>query len=139
MTEVNQVWHVFRRYIAPFGHLQRIESIGQGIPDLHYSIMGVSGWVEFKLGQREGIRPASLTLDQVLWAEAYAAPPSSGRVFLLVRIGSAWLLYDAASVRALYDGLTPEPLVRVRGRFPLRELLAILAPPSLRGGLIRES
>ena len=131
MTEKSQVWSVFRRYVGPFGHLQRIESIGQGIPDVNYCLWGVEGWIENKIGQREGARPASLTLDQVLWAEARTA--AGGRVFLLVRLGPAWLLYDAEGTRKLYEGHPePTPLVRVRGRFPLREILAHLAPVEIR-------
>ena len=133
MTEKNQVWVVFKRYMAPLGVLQRIESIGVGIPDVAYCLRTCSGWVELKLGQAEGRRPACLTLDQVLWGEAWAAA-AGGLWHLLVRVDDLWLLYDAPGARALYEGSEGfEPLVRVRGRFPLRELLDHLAPVQARG------
>ncbi len=131
MTEATQVWGVCRKHLGPFGHLQRIEnSTEKGVPDFNYCIMSCEGWVECKIGQREGIKPNSLTLDQVRWLERRAA--AGGRAFLLVRVGRLWLLYDAPRTRALYQGLSPRGLFCVSGRFPLRELLAELAPPGER-------
>lgn len=99
-----------------------------GIPDVYYCLRGVSGWAELKLFPRVGKAPPHLTREQVLWGEEEAR--LGGNWWLVGRAGPVWLAYDAAGARALFEGKEEEscPKMQVTGRFPLRELLDLLAP-----------
>jgi hypothetical protein len=127
VREADQVWAMAHRHLAPFGHLQRIENrIDAGTPDVSYCLRRVEGMIENKIFEREGSAPRSLTLDQVTWIERRIA--AGGRVFVLGRCGPVWLLYAGSAIRSLYNGEAPAPLVRIAGKFPLRQMLDHLAP-----------
>lgn len=135
MTEKRQVNHTARRYLAPYGRWTRIENrVGDGTPDQHYTLRAVSGWVESKLIPASGACPAEFTRDQLMWGEAETA--AGGKWFLLgLRLSAPaeWWLLDAPTARAWFEGRPFEPLVRVSGRFPLREILDRLAPLPVAG------
>jgi hypothetical protein len=130
VTERNQVNVTARRFYKPYGRWERLESrIGVGWPDQYYVLRGVSGWVESKLIPASGARPKEFTLDQLIWGELEVA--AGGRWHLLGLRQSEpaeWWLLDPVLARLWYEGEPCEPLVRISGRFPLRETLDYLAP-----------
>lgn len=132
MTERAQVWVAVRPHLAPYGHFTRIESPTEtGIPDVAYTVRGVSGWFENKLFDRGLARcPTHLTLAQVMWGEDEAR--AGGLWHLLGKHKDVWILHDIAGARALLEGETPLPILTQAGRFPLMEMLAAIAPPDRR-------
>ena len=127
MTERNQVHHIARKYLSPFGRLVRFEnSLVAGTPDLYYLLRGVSGWLEEKMVEPSGILPKHLTLEQIMWGEAEVR--NGGRWHLLARCGPAWWLMDARGCRSWYQGAPATPLIAITGRFPVKEILDIIAP-----------
>lgn len=127
MTESSQVWSVARKYLAPFGRIQRLENrLDVGWPDSVYTLRRVSGWLELKLVPTSGRCPEHFTLDQLTWGELEVA--AGGRWHLLARRGREWVLYDAVGARAWFDGTENAPLIAQTGRFPLRDILMHIAP-----------
>lgn len=127
MTEKNQVHTVARRYLAPFGRFERVDTpLADGWPDVYYVLRGVSGWLEEKVIPSSRRRPNHLTLDQIMWGEAEVR--AGGRWHLLGRCGAEWWLMTAAQCRSWYEGGSTEPIFAVSGRFPLREILDTIAP-----------
>jgi len=141
VTESN-FWVTVHRKLAPFGRLERIENrIGAGTGDVCYCLRFTgrapgTGWLELK--QLDGwparaqtpISIPTLTLDQVLWLEGWAA--AGGRAWLLAKIGCDLVLADPPLVRALYRGelvktmLIDRATVYGAGRFPVMEVLRCL-------------
>jgi hypothetical protein len=127
MTESNQVNRALREHLGPFGRMLRVEHrLEIGWPDWHYTLRGVSGWIEAKLFPRSGRAPEAFTLDQLIWGEEEIR--AGGRWTLLGRRGDEWVAYDAPGARALFDGRSNAPLFALPGPFPVRAALDVLAP-----------
>lgn len=127
MTERNQVHAVARKYLAPFGRFERVDTpLADGWPDVYYNLRRVSGWIEEKIVEPSGRCPDHLTLEQVMWGEAEVR--AGGRWYLLARCGSTWWLMTAAACRVWREGGPAEPIFAIRGRFPTREILDVIAP-----------
>jgi hypothetical protein len=126
VTEANQVNGAIARHLGPLGKFRRLEVPGaRGWPDWHWAARRgeacASGWIEAKLlDGRE--RPLKLTAEQVMFGEDEVA--AGGRWVLLGLNPSrrAWLAFDPAGARALFDGVEPTPLVVATGAFPTVEL-----------------
>lgn len=129
MTEAAQVHKVAARYLAPFGRLVRIENRltdKLGLPDVYYVLRHVQGWLEEKIVPASGRPPKHFTLDQVQWGEEEIR--AGGRWHLLARCDREWWLMDVRQARQWWEGAPAVPLIRVTGRFPMREVLDIIAP-----------
>lgn len=120
MPRESNAWAYARDRLSPFGVLVRVEnSIAVGFPDVVYSLFGVAGLIEAKA------TAASLTLEQVLFAEGWLA--AGGLCHTLLRADREWFLLDPPGTRRLFERTDPRPIVRARD-FPLKELLRALAP-----------
>ena len=122
MTEAHD-WSTVRQALSPFGMMVRVENkLGKGTPDLAYCLRRVSGWLELKHDL------SSLTLDQVMFAEGWAA--AGGLAFMLWRRPGGWAIFNAAGMRALYSKTPAQEsaILWESGPFPLKAVLTILAP-----------
>ena len=127
MTEVYQVNNMVKKYLAPYGRVERIENrLTSGWPDYYLLLRRVPSWLECKLIEPSGKIPDHFTLDQIMWGEAEVR--NGGRWHLLARCGPAWWLMDSAGCRSWYQGGPPVPLFSITGRFPVREILDVIAP-----------
>lgn len=120
-----------RRALAPYGCLHRVENIlGAGSPDVDYTLLGVSGKVELKHDL------ATLSLDQVIFAEAWSRPPGRGLWHLVWRHPTGWAIYSATGARLLYSKeVTPQEAALLWTEtlsFPTRRTLDLLAPAERR-------
>jgi hypothetical protein len=106
-----------RDKLRPFGCLVRVENACEsGTPDIVYCLRAgtrgstAEGWLELKVcgwwasTRRDHIYIPyieSLTKEQVLWHEAWAAV--GGRVWTLLRAGQEYLLIKPAVLRLIYE------------------------------------
>ncbi len=120
MPRESGAWAYTRRQLAPFGALVRVEnSVAVGFPDTIYCLFGVCGLLEMKA------TAASLTLEQVLFAEGWLA--AGGLCHTLLRADREWFLLDPLGTRRLFEHADPQPIVRAK-EFPLKDILRALAP-----------
>lgn len=97
------------RVKLPNYFLQRIETqIERGIPDLHYSVNGVSGWIEGKYletPKREGTKlKLKLSVEQIAWHKAYIH--YGGRVYILVKKNRDVYLFHGKDGEILAKGVS---------------------------------
>ena len=126
MTDESRlVWGTMRKYVWPYGRWKRIENaVEKGCPDINYTLTvppGRQGWMELKIFSRLGIPPPHFTREQIMWGEEEVR--HGGTWHLFGRCGTCWLLYDVVEARKLFERKESCPLLKVSGRFPLRELM----------------
>ena len=105
-----QIWQTIRSKLNDF-FIQRIEtSIERGIPDVHYCVDGVSGWLEGKYLQspkREKTKlKLKLSIEQIAWHKSYSY--NGGLVYLIVKKDKQIYLFDSNDGEALAKGVTRE-------------------------------
>lgn len=109
----NDLWASLKQNLEPYGRLKRIEnSCDKGTPDISYllrryaKVDPIAGWLEMKWApgwpyDGSPLRVKSLTKDQVLWQEDWAA--GGGRVFTLIRVHRDHLLVKPCLLRRVYE------------------------------------
>jgi len=105
-----QIWQTIRSKLNDF-FIQRIETqIERGIPDVHYCVAGVSGWLEgkyLKSPKRENTKlKLKLSIEQIAWHRSYSY--SGGSVYLIVKKDKQIFLFDSNDGEALAKGVTRE-------------------------------
>ena len=105
-----QIWQTIRSKLNDF-FIQRIEtSIERGIPDVHYCVQGVSGWLEgkyLKSPKRENTKlKLKLSIEQIAWHKSYSY--NGGLVYLIVKKDKQIYLFDSNDGEALAKGVTRE-------------------------------
>jgi hypothetical protein len=105
-----QIWQTIRSKLNDF-FIQRIEtSIERGIPDVHYCVQGVSGWLEgkyLKSPKRENTKlKLKLSIEQIAWHKSYSY--LGGLVYLIVKKDKKIYLFDSDDGEALAKGVTQE-------------------------------
>ena len=105
-----QIWQTIRSKLNDF-FIQRIEtSIERGIPDVHYCVEGVSGWLEgkyLKSPKRENTKlKLKLSIEQIAWHKSYSY--LGGIVYLIVKKDKKIYLFDSDDGEALAKGVTRE-------------------------------
>lgn len=129
-----------RKYFAPFGLYQRIESptTGKGIPDAFASLVDPrtsargAAWIEYKYArkwparERTPIRFDSYTVDQCLWLEA--CHRNGSRCCIVAQVEDDYALFPPAHVRAVFNGVTQGDMAAMakvfcRGTFPAGRIL----------------
>ena len=105
-----QIWQTIRSKLNDF-FIQRIEtSIERGIPDVHYCVQGVSGWLEgkyLKSPKRENTKlKLKLSIEQIAWHKSYSY--LGGLVYLIVKKDKQIYLFDSDDGEALAKGVTRE-------------------------------
>ena len=105
-----QIWQTIRSKLNDF-FIQRIEtSIERGIPDVHYCVQGVSGWLEgkyLKSPKREKTKlKLKLSIEQIAWHKSYSY--LGGIVYLIVKKDKKIYLFDSDDGEALAKGVTRE-------------------------------
>jgi hypothetical protein len=105
-----QIWQTIRSKLTDF-FIQRIETqIERGIPDVHYCVAGVSGWLEgkyLKSPKRENTKlKLKLSIEQIAWHRSYSY--SGGSVYLIVKKDKQIFLFDSNDGEALAKGVTRE-------------------------------
>ncbi len=105
-----QIWQTIRSKLNDF-FIQRIEtSIERGIPDVHYCVQGVSGWLEgkyLKSPKRENTKlKLKLSIEQIAWHKSYSY--NGGLVYLIVKKDKQIYLFDSDDGEALAKGVTQE-------------------------------
>ena len=103
-----QIWQTIRSKLNDF-FIQRIEtSIERGIPDVHYCVDGVSGWLEGKYLQspkREKTKlKLKLSIEQIAWQKSYSY--NGGLVYLIVKKDKQIYLFDSNDGEALAKGVS---------------------------------
>lgn len=142
MSEAN-FWQLVRGHLQPFGVMKRVENrLDLGTPDTAYCLRmrrcpPVSGWVELKYLDRWPVDAGTpvtidhLTLDQVMWMEAWAK--GGGRAWLVAQVGTdvvmcgppvARLLHGKELNTALLRGMSA--LCKPLSPFPVRAMLEVL-------------
>ena len=105
-----QIWQTIRSKLNDF-FIQRIEtSIERGIPDVHYCVDGVSGWLEGKYlrsPKRENTKlKLKLSIEQIAWHKSYKY--NGGLVYLIVKKDKKIYLFDSNEGEALAKGVTKD-------------------------------
>ena len=105
-----QIWQTIRSKLNDF-FIQRIEtSIERGIPDVHYCVQGVSGWLEgkyLKSPKKENTKlKLKLSIEQIAWHKSYSY--LGGIVYLIVKKDKKIYLFDSDDGEALAKGVTRE-------------------------------
>ena len=131
------LWELVRSRIAPYGHIVRHENrVGDGTPDVSYTIQGVGGWIELKLldtppkRSETPIHIPHLTKDQVLWAKKEAE--AGGRMWMLLKVGAAFALCNAGLEERIFqrvvtmEDLRREAAVVGHRKFPHEDVLRCL-------------
>ena len=103
-----QIWQTIRSKLNDF-FIQRIEtSIERGIPDVHYCVQGVSGWLEgkyLKSPKRENTKlKLKLSIEQIAWHKSYSY--NGGLVYLIVKKDKQIYLFDSNDGEALAKGVS---------------------------------
>lgn len=148
MTSESGFWSVVRQRLSPYGRLQRIEShlTAQGIPDVVYSLLGHSGWLELKHLAAWPKRPTTplhvphLKLEQVLFLEDWERHPSRGRAHGLFQVADDYLLLAPAWVRRVHErsatrtDLLAHAAAHGAGSFPTVAVVRALTKNGLHSG-----
>jgi len=102
MANESLVWKRLRKMLKAdpdVTHLQRHEpNMPEGLPDVHFIIREVPGWIELKdlddWPKREStpLRIKHFSQKQRIWLHAYGM--SNGRAFIIVHFGDECFLYD---------------------------------------------
>jgi hypothetical protein len=84
--------------------------IERGIPDVHYTVDGVSGWIEGKYletPKRENTKlKLKISVEQIAWHKSYQF--YGGKVYILVKKDREIYLFDAKDGNDLAIGVTRE-------------------------------
>ena len=104
------IWKAIRSKLINF-FIQRIETqIERGIPDVHYTVDGISGWIEGKYletPKRENTKlKLKLSVEQIAWHKSYQF--YGGKVYILVKKDREIYLFDAKDGNDLAIGVTRE-------------------------------
>jgi len=110
-----QIWQTIRSKLNDF-FIQRIEtSIERGIPDVHYCVDGVSGWLEGKYlrsPKREKTKlKLKLSIEQIAWHKSYSY--NGGLVYLIVKKDREIFLFNSSDGEALAKGVTQEEWIKM--------------------------
>lgn len=142
MGSESSLWVTVRRALMPYGFVQRIENlVDKGTPDVLYSLNGHMGVLELKHETSFPARPetpfriASLTLEQVAWAERWGN--SGGEYHMLAQVGRDYFLFTYREVRLIFLGILAEgfrdrAVLTCRGRLQHEPLLRHLLGAPLR-------
>lgn len=132
MSEAN-FWGTVKQHLGPYGRLERVENgVNKGTPDICYTLLGHTGWIELKFKSQWPVLLGNLcleklTLEQVLWQEDWVR--AGGRACTLLQVNRDYLLLPPALVRRVFarslDAVTLLALAPVvgRGTFPRAEVL----------------
>ena len=104
------LWKQIRNKLNNF-FIQRIETqIERGIPDVHYCVNGVSGWIEgkyLKTPKRDNTKvKLKITVEQLAWHRTYNI--YGGKVFILVKKDREVYLFDGKDGNDLAIGISKE-------------------------------
>ena len=104
------LWKQIRNKLNNF-FIQRIETqIERGIPDVHYCVNGVSGWIEgkyLKTPKRDNTKvKLKISVEQLAWHRAYSI--YGGRIFILVKKDREVYLFAGKDGNDLALGLSKE-------------------------------
>jgi hypothetical protein len=104
------IWKAIRSKLNNF-FIQRIETqIERGIPDVHYTVDGISGWIEGKYletPKRENTKlKLKLSVEQIAWHKSYQF--YGGKIYILVKKDREIYLFDAKDGNDLAIGVTRE-------------------------------
>ena len=104
------LWKQIRNKLNNF-FIQRIETqIERGIPDVHYCVNGVSGWIEgkyLKTPKRDNTKvKLKITVEQLAWHRTYNR--CGGKVFILVKKDREVYLFDGKDGNDLAIGISKE-------------------------------
>tara|TARA_Y100000004_G_scaffold152917_1_gene176280 strand:- start:436 stop:834 length:399 start_codon:yes stop_codon:yes gene_type:complete len=104
------LWKTIRDKLPKY-FIQRIETqIERGIPDVHYTVDGVSGWIEGKYidtPKRQNTKlKVKLSVEQIAWHKAYKH--YGGLVYILVKKNREIYLFDGSDGEELAKGVTRE-------------------------------
>jgi hypothetical protein len=130
MTEASQVRSAINT-LSVYGVVIPIsDRVGSGVPDHHYVLRRVAGWLEAKVIPPSGGCPAHFTREQLMWGEDYVAAGGLWHLLGLVeRKPPLWRLYDTIGARAWFEGATNDLwLLNLSGPFPTRQVLDCIAP-----------
>ena len=102
------LWKQIRNKLNNF-FIQRIETqIERGIPDVHYCVNGVSGWIEgkyLKTPKRDNTKvKLKITVEQLAWHRTYNI--CGGKVFILVKKDREVYLFDGKDGNDLAIGVS---------------------------------
>lgn len=109
MTSEAALWSTVRRHLSPYGRLVRIESplTEVGIPDVCYTLLGHTGWLELKeipawpVRETTPLRVPHLRIEQVVFAESWER--AGGRSSFLVQVGREYYLWGPGLARGVLE------------------------------------
>lgn len=109
MKPETRFWHWLSDVLPPEGHYSRVEPPpSPGIPDVHFCIGGVSGWIELKcltmkygpyLRSKLRRNPTKLRPSQKRWLKKYVK--AGGRAFVIAKLSKSFLIIRAADALAV--------------------------------------
>jgi len=126
-----QIWQTIRSKLNDF-FIQRIEtSIERGIPDVHYCVQGVSGWLEgkyLKSPKRENTKlKLKLSIEQIAWHKSYSY--NGGLVYLIVKKDKQIYLFDSDDGEALAKGVSRDDWEKIALAKDWNQIRIILSSP----------
>jgi len=126
-----QIWQTIRSKLNDF-FIQRIEtSIERGIPDVHYCVQGVSGWLEgkyLKSPKRENTKlKLKLSIEQIAWHKSYSY--NGGLVYLIVKKDKQIYLFDSDDGEALAKGVSRDDWEKIALAKDWDQIRIILSSP----------
>lgn len=104
MKPEQRMWQVVKKHLPP--GFERVENAaGVGMPDIYGCVRGISYWLELKVQSEEtlpdDVSPlALLKPSQRVWHLKHAQ--QGGTVYILVRNGSRFALYDSRGTAAVF-------------------------------------
>ena len=104
------LWKTIRDKLPNF-FIQRIETqIERGIPDVHYCVAGISGWIEgkyIKSPKRDNTKiKLKLTVEQIAWHKTYNY--YGGRIYVLAKKDRDVYLFTGSMSEQLAVGVSKE-------------------------------
>lgn len=104
------LWKTIRDKLPNF-FIQRIETqIERGIPDVHYCVAGISGWIEgkyIKSPKRDNTKiKLKLTVEQIAWHKTYNY--YGGRIYVLAKKDRDVYLFTGSMSEQLAVGVSRE-------------------------------
>lgn len=144
-----RLWNWFHegvKSISSLFHMQRIESIGSGIPDVEICYCGISWWFELKYADRPARTTtrlqftSPLTTEQILWQEERISV--GGSVFNLIKVGenkprTTYLINgtEASAIPTMTEQMMQASAINSYPQMKPQELLSSMlyhVPPLLR-------
>ena len=87
------LWDYLRGVLPLGGHYSRIESdTSPGIPDIHYCIQSITGFIELKISRDAPFGDQGLRKSQRDWMEEQAS--QGGRFWILAQVGAYCFLLE---------------------------------------------